>query len=492
MSVVDRAISNIMNWVTRIDQRYPKQTTIAQAGANNYQNTYKTYGDMPVYADASVERFIKEGYCGNASIYSIVKFISRKFSVVPRYLVKQEDERSGEKAKSLSKGLMSQSNFTKYCIARNKAYKDPETLKGNAAKFEQLCKRPNPRYGQDAYYFAVYAYYCLAGEAFVWLNRGDVDLMVNDRGELYRTTDDEMDKQPVLEKWVLPSHLMEIVPDPDDVFNILGYQINLDGKYWYIRKQDIIHWASFNPNFNITPREHLRGLPPLKPGNKIWTMDEDSTDAAVAMYQNGGARGVLFEKSLRNISPEQKAKIEEIVAKRISNKDMKSAVANLQGEWDYLDIGKDSVDMQLLDGNDKAFAKLCHLFGAPPGLFILDQTYENQRANRKRLLAETIIPDCQSFNDEENRVLLPAFGLRGYSQEPDYSELPEMQEDMKDMVETMKSAYWTPNEIRIITGQPELTIDGMDDVYIESSLKKIDEEPLDIESGFGYDKPAKV
>jgi phage portal protein BeeE len=227
-------------------------------------------------------------------------------------------------------------------------------------------------------------------------------------------------------------------------------------------------------------------MSPLKPGAKVWTQDEDSTDAAVAMYQNGGARGVLFEKSLvGKISPTQKSQIEDVVQKRISNKDMKSAVANLQGDWGYLDIGKDSVDLQLLDGNDKAFAKLCWLFGVPAGLFLIDQTYENQRSNRKRLLAETIIPDCESFNDEENRMLLPAFGVKGYRKEPDYSELPEMQEDMKDMVEYLKD-FTSINERRMLAGYDPLTGEEYDVIWVESGRKRADEEPLDIQTGFNY------
>ena len=153
---------------------------------------------------------------------------------------------------------------------------------------------------------------------------------------------------------------------------------------------------------------------------------------------------------------------------------MKSAVANLQGDWGYLDVGKDSVDMQLLEGNDKAFSKLCNLFGVPSGLFLVDQTYENQRSNRKRMLSELIIPDCASFNDEMNRTLMPAFGLKTEKIEPDYSELPEMQEDMKDMIDSLGRAPITPNEFRDALGYDPLTIDGMDTVYLDSGKTPID------------------
>lgn len=426
------------------------------------------FGMQPVYPDADVDSFIKDAYSGNASVFSIVNLAARKFSFIPRNVMKNEDETEAQKSaiKKL-KTLLPDGPFRKSRI-QSKAYTRQDT-KGKAKDLDALLKRPNPMQGQDAFFFSVYAYYKITGEAFVWLNRGEVELN-NDSIDL-----------PVLEMWVLPSNLMEIVPTKEDVWGVAKYQIQLDSKMVDIRKEDIIHWKSFNPNFDTFTRDHQRGLPPLKAGAKILTQDEDSTDAAVAMYQNGGARGVLFEKSLKNISPTQVAAIQDITAKRINNKDMKSAVASIQGDWGYLDIGKDSVDLQLLDGNDKAFAKLCHVMGVPPGLFLIDQTYENMRSNRKRLIAELIIPDCTSFNDEMNRMLLPAFGLKSDSIQPDYSELPEMQEDMKDMIDYLDKSPITKNEFRDALGYEELNIEGMDKIYIEGGKRPIDEE-LNIES----------
>lgn len=445
-----------MNAIRRIDQRYGSLTV-------------QQFGAAPIYPDAKIDSFIKDGYSGNASVYSIINLAARKFSFIPRYVMKEEDQEAVKKYKQLTRGsFIPQGAIQKAATLKRKAYSFD--IKGKGANLEALIKQPNPNQGQDAFFFSVYGYYKISGEAFVWLNRGDITDM----------EDATADKLPVLEMWVLPSNLVEIVPNRDDVWGIESYKINLNGKLVDIRKNDIIHWKTFNPNFDTYTRDHLRGLAPLKAGNKILSQDEDSTDAAVAMYQNGGARGVLFEKSLRNISATQRQTIEEITGKRINNKDLKSSIANLQGEWGYIDIGKDSVDMQLLDGNDKAFSKLCHLFGVPPGLFILDQTYENMRSNRKRMLSELIIPDCASFNDEINRMLLPSFGLTGYRIEPDYSELPEMQEDMKDMITYLKESPITLNEFRDALGYDPLTLEGMDTVYVDSNKIPVDGMGIEI------------
>lgn len=450
-------LNNLLNSIRRIDNRY-SSLKVTQ------------FGQAPIYPDPKIDSFIKDAYSGNASVYSIVNLAARKFSFIPRYLMKEENKEAVKKYKQLTRGaFIPQGAIQKAAILKKKAY-DTRITGKQGKGLEQLIMRPNPTQGQDAFFFGVYVSYKIAGEAFVWLNRGDIK----------DVEDDSADSLPVLEMWNLPPNLMEIVPIKDDVWSIEKYQINLNGQMVDIRKNDIIHWKTFNPNFDTFTRTHLRGLAPLNAGNKILTQDEDSTDAAVAMYQNGGARGVLFEKSLKNISAEQRTTLQDITAKRLNNKDLKSSIANMQGDWGYIDIGKDSVDMQLLDGNDKAFSKICHLFGVPPGLFLIDQTYENQRSNRKRMLSELIIPDCASFNDEMNRMLLPAFGLAGYRIEPDYSELPEMQEDMKDMITYLKESPITLNEFRDALGYDPLTLDGMDTVYINSSQVAVDGMDIEI------------
>lgn len=443
-------LGNVINYITRIDSRYGQSVI---PGSSLTRPTYiGQFGGMPVYPDPKVERFI-QAYSENASVFSIVNLAARKFSFIPRYLMKEEDEQAAKSYKS----LLRSGQWQKAKGVKKRAYtgKDTETA------IDKLLKKPNPVLGQDLFFFAIYVSYKICGEAFVWLNRGEVDDSVDD---------DIVAKMPVLEMYWIPANLVESIPDPDDVYGITGYYFNSSAKgRSFIRKVDMIHWKTFNPNFDETTRPHLRGLPPLKAGNKILTQDEDSTSAAVAMYQNGGARGLLFEKSLKNITPDQKAKLENITAKRLNNKDLKSSIANAQGDWGYIDIGKDSVDMQLLEAQDKAFAKICHLFGVPPGLFLIDQTYENQRSNRKRMLSELIIPDCASFNDEMNRVLLPAFGLSGYKIEPDYSELPEMQEDMRDMITYLKDSPITLNEFRDALGYDPINIEEMDKVLIDSN-----------------------
>ena len=75
-----------------------------------------------------------------------------------------------------------------------------------------------------------------------------------------------------------------------------------------------------------------------------------------------------------------------------------------------------------------------------------------------------------------NKNFIPRF--KGYENaflEFDITELPEMQDDIKQLVEWMTKAPLTLNEQRAILKYEALTDDGMDVIWLDSGKKRIDE-----------------
>lgn len=440
----------------------------------------KTMGELrvpvsdAVYPDINAESYIRDGFSGNAAVYSITSLPAKKFGVIPRYLYKINDKEAAKKYKTLyAEGFHNVGALQRGLILRKKAYEESVVDENNP--LAQLLMRPNPNEGQDQFFEKTYIYY-QNGEAFIWLNRGDTKDM----------EDSAIDKLHVLEMYALPPSKVELIPDPDDVFGVLGYYFNPTGERHFIRKQDMIHWRKPNPNFNAITREHLRGLSPLRAGRKILTQDDEITDASVAMAQNGGAKGVLANPTLDKMTPTQESQVRSVVDRKINNNAMKAAVAMLQGTWQYHDLGSTSVDMQLVEWQKMTMERLCNLFGVPPELFTQGNTYANKNEARKDLVTNNIIPACNSFRDELNRQLLPAFGMQGmYAIDNDYSELPELQQDLKLMVESLKEADWlTYNEKRAAMNYEPSPNPNMEKFYISNSKVSIDDVGME---GFGED-----
>ena len=390
---------------------------------NEVQKGMTTYsvGNPVVYTHIDTDKAISEGYNSNTAVFAILNKDAEKFGSVPSYVYKANDEESEEQDNELSK----------------------------------LINKPNEYQGQDSFRMLLRLYRKLTGEAFVWLNRGDLGKM-DDKARL---------KKPVLEMYVLPSDCVNIIPDPSNLWGCLGYQLDVNGKQIPLSKSDVIHWKSPSLNFDASTREHLRGQSPLSSGYKTLQQNNSATDAAVRMYQNDGAKGVMANETLDKLTPQQRSQIDGVINKKINNNDVKGAVATLQGKWSYLDLGKSNTDLGLLEGKNVSMKELCFLFDVPYELFDPSTTFANKEMAMKAWVSNSIIPSCKQFDDELNRVLPMAFGLTDYIKS-DFSELPEMQEDMGTKISNMVKGPFRPNDILELQGYDRDPNPIYDDIWI--------------------------
>jgi phage portal protein BeeE len=160
-------------------------------------------------------------------------------------------------------------------------------------------------------------------------------------------------------------------------------------------------------------------------------------------------------------------------------------VAALQGEWGYIDLGKTSIDLDLLKGKEMSMKQLCFLFGVPYTMFDPNTAWANSEWQQKNWVSNRIIPASTELDDELNRVLLRAFALEGkFIIQCDYSQLPEMQADMKALTEWLKEAWWiTPNEKRDLMGYEKSDEPKMDEYWVPTGLT-----PMSQVGGDGFDK----
>lgn len=459
-------MAKINTGIPFIDKLFSRNLT-AKPGAGNGNFTPTIFGGPAVYPDPNALNYVQQIFSGNASIYTIISTAARKFGYIPRYTYQVADKVALKSFRHLAK--VNPKEYRKLISYQKKAYDETIILND---EFDKLLKNPNEIQGQDAFFELIYVFYMLMGEAYIWLNRGDTSGM----------DDAQIDEVKPIEMYVLPAQYVEVVPDPRDIWGIVGYYFNVNGVRTPIRKNDVIRWVRPNPNFGGYYREHLRGISPLQAGNKLTTQDDSAMDAAVAMQQNDGAKGVLYNSDLANLDPVQKSQLESVINRKVNNRDIKGAVATLQGTWQYLDMGMSSVDMNLTESQEKVFIRLCNLFGVPPELFITQNTYDNKDQARRDLITGLILPDACKLRDEMNRVLLPIFypdivTRQKFTHDIDITDLPELQEDMAKKVTQLSAAWWlTPNQKLSQMGEEPSAEPNMDKIWIPSNLVMMDDE----------------
>jgi HK97 family phage portal protein len=472
-------------WLRRKQILQPKITDLSQPPGN----PTIAVNSLPIFPERNMQNYIN-AYSTNSTVYTIVSLMAKKFAYLPRYVYEVMDNDSAQKYDRMlrsrnpnMRGLkLEKLNEKAYRIYRKRnpleerfanagkaGYKPEDPVDDNG--LSKLLNKPNSFQGQDAYYQLLYTYKKLTGNVFVWLNRGINNDKVDGEARY---------KLPILEMYVLPSQWMTVRVDRTYMLGeIIGYTFMNNGQANYLAKEDVIHWKDPNPEYGGMSYQNLYGISPLAPGMKLLTQDSSARDAAVAMFQNGGTKGVLTQvPPYTQMSKEQSAALDDAVDTKINTRSMKGAVVKLAGQWEYLDMAMNAVDMDLVDASDKVFQRIANLLGANPQLWETQTTFNNVEQARRDLMTNAILPDACGFRDEENRVLLQAFGLNetNIKIDIDPSQQAELQDDIGKMTTTVISNWTlTPNEKRQELGYDEIDDDTMDDIWIPTTLTRMED-----------------
>ena len=357
-------------------------------------------GGLPTY------RSFNDAYETNDTVYTVIKKIGLKAANVPIYTYKPKPGANLKRYKA-----MPANNIQRLQIEKVKSLDEIDVV----TALSKLIQRPNPYIGSDAFWEGVFSFRAYRGEAFIWKNRGGIE-----GGE-------------PLELYVLPPDQVAVVPAKNDPFTIIGYILDIGGKQIPLAKDDVIHWKSFNPEAIGTDGDHLRGFDPMAPLKRRLQQDQDAMDAAVAMFQNGGARGILYNETFDDLTPDQKSQLKGAVDTAVNNKLVKHTVAVMQGKWNYADLGSTSVDMELLKSQTITLERIAMALGVDPDVLIPGQSFSNKEWAQKKFVTDLIMPLCNSLRDELNRSLKPDFKDNVFI-DFDFSLIPELQDDFSKMI----------------------------------------------------------
>lgn len=419
-------------------------------------------GKQEVISDYDQDKAINQGFNASTWIYAIIAKNAKKFASIPRYLY-DEKAMMQEKAAGIK--------YSTKALNTNKLFE---------SDLAKLLNRPNEYQGRAQFLATLYAFFLATADGFIWLNRGNAAQKLDSlTGMMVNRSDKEIDAMPVLEMYVLPSNYVKVISDPDNVFGITGYCLEVGGVKIPLRKNDVIHWRDLNLKFDPVSGTHLRGMSRFTPGSGTVQENKDITKSSVRMYQNDGAKGILYapDAGVDSITPQQESDIRSVVNAKINENDVKGAVALLLGyEYKYIDLAVNAIDLSLIEGRMKNQQELCALWDTPHLLFIpTEATLANLENAKKNWVNDVIIPASKELDDELNRRLLPAFNLVGKARIiSDFTELPELQQDMNKLVDSLLKAYWvSPNQKLIAQGYEANPDPLFDEPFIPSGLQPL-------------------
>jgi HK97 family phage portal protein len=411
-----------MNWIQKF---FTKQFSVA---VNNtmLQSIFRYWGtNTPIWFDDRPEVYIKEGYAGNADVYSIVKRIIDLGSSIPW---KVQEKKNGKWVDIQDHEL------------------------------QLLIESPNPVMSQQDFISSLMGYYLLTGDAFTFapfLENGP-------------------NKGKTKELWPMSSHLIGIK---------FGDMSNPIKGYYYINRPEelidpetVCHVKTWNPDSNGYA---FRGMSPLRAASKNVKMGNSAVEAEVKSFENMGPDGILSRDG------EEFTQIQsENLERRFKDKYMgvenakKIVMTGASVKWQQL--GLSPVDLNILESKKYNMATLCNIYGAPVQIFNnTDKTaFNNMDAAHKQMYLHAVLPVLNAIAKGFQRWLVPRWGSNLWLV-PDLSAIEVLQSNKKEQVEWLEKAWWMKGidkqRAMGLTEDPE-----MDKYYIPSSLIASDDMGEDL------------
>jgi hypothetical protein len=133
--------------------------------------------------------------------------------------------------------------------------------------------------------------------------------------------------------------------------------------------------------------------------------------------------------------------------------------------------------------------QICNVLGWDDKLLNNDAgaKYDNVLQARKRVITDNIEPDLTALSEAFTEQFLPMFAsTRGYELCFDYSELPEMQDDLTKLNQWLSASLdrgvITRNEYRVALGYQKMDDPDMDEVSVNFDVIKLSDA---IEDDYG-------
>tara|TARA_B100001123_G_scaffold308697_1_gene344973 strand:- start:5794 stop:7854 length:2061 start_codon:yes stop_codon:yes gene_type:complete len=231
-----------------------------------------------------------------------------------------------------------------------------------------LLKYPNER--QDFYTWIerLVTYLYVSGNAYVWKERSRSNQIVYIH--------------------LLRPDRVAILPSGEGV---KGYSYTIDGKEYFLDKEDVGHMAFPNPSGD------LYGLSPLHVLAKTINLDMSMTDFAKVYFENAGVPSGLLKVKRRLTNQEDANRIRARWRSSFGGTGNFHKVAVLDDDAEYQQMASAPADMALTELHNHTESRICSVLGVPPILISANvglqrSTFSNYREARFSFHSETLEP----------------------------------------------------------------------------------------------------
>ncbi|MEI2271816.1 phage portal protein [Sphingobacterium sp. ML3W] len=418
-----------------INQTVNQQVAESLSGLVN-ANLYHLIGkDQPILTHDNTD-YVREGGLSVGAVYECVDLIMKKVVACPPVVYEVKDS---TKLKMYD-NMMKSNNIVDR--AKSKSIKAEAIEEVHVPKISGLLSNPNDKQTWDEFVGLITLLYLYDGNALVYGNAGDK------RSKKWS------------EIWALPFNSKQFGIRSGGIFDpIKSYYVQPNGGDILLDfpAAQIEHIKTINPTWDSSG-SWIYGVSPLRAylGNLLRAKLGDN--AANKMLNNEGAFGVLSPKAKEDqFDAAQKKALHERLTDAQKSKDPMARIFPTSIPLEWLQIGLPATDLQLLDMlklNREDFYRAYHV---PLAFASTDaNTYNNISSANKQFIYNGVAPITETISKALTKFICGPYkdtDNKTYIIRLDYMSLPELSEDLKEMVEALdKMDYITDNEKREVVG----------------------------------------
>lgn len=445
----------------------PKKLFTEQEVGNTFNKALLGYigGGLTKY-DYDGQVILNEGYNKNSDVFSVISQISRKFASVPGNLNKVQNKKGLKELKQLYTKQLDVASLARKRILETKAYSNEE--------IEEPLERPN-YYQSDTEYKELWeTFMLLNGNAYQWMFRPSAGL----------------NEGKPLSRFLLPSHLVQIVLKENAQFETMEspvshYILVIGDRFAEFKEEDVIHSKFPNPNYDLSG-SHLYGQSPLRSALMDIQTSNVTKENNIGTMQSGGVYGFIHAKDGQ--TPLTQAQADDLKQRLVEMKSSAEILGRIAGASAPLGFTQVSVDTDKLlpfDYLKSSQKAICNNLGWSDLLLNNEggAKYDNLDAVWRMAISNRIAPDLKIYEDGLNEKYYPKFEELGTVHITfDISELPEMQNDMSQLVTWLSTALdngaITPREFRVALKYSDIDTPEMNTHFMKSGLITLEDAIL--------------
>ena len=285
--------------------------------------------------------------------------------------------------------------------------------------------------------------------------------------------------------YVLPSHLIQIVLKNNadllvDSNPVKEYILTEGNMYSCFPAEQVVHITFSNPNFDQNG-SHLYGQSPLRAALKQIQTSNEANDQNIKTMKNAGVYGFVHGKSIP-LGEEQASALKQRLKDMDDDAGRLSRIAGISTDIGFTRMSLTTDELKPFEFMKYTEAQIANCLGW--SVLLLNNVdgakYDNLKQIRQRVITDTIMPDLKLIEDALNTNILKRF--KGYENTVayfDFNLLPEMQADMKELVDwltiALRDGVITRNEYREALNYEAESLEAFNEYTVQFGMMPLED-----------------